>query len=403
MGIKPKINNLVIITIFMVTLIFPNAIWVTIGDPTHSSVNEVSSPAPFPNKLSDDFIEDFSLYYEDRLPFRSFLINTKNSAFAFAGKQYRETVNPRLSYAFTPTWYQAEESKAPYRALSLDNDVIYGRGASEWLFYSGEDSLAYYAGSNIATKAEMDEWSKIYERLNAAAKAKGAQLVVVQAPNKEDVYSQFMPSIFKENPKNRNQVFASYMKENSTAPYLFLGDVIKGDYQGLPTYLQQDTHWNYRGAFLGMKAIYRFIGNPTTNLQNIYTEINPKTGGDLANMCGYNSTYSSYDLKYRPGIKTSYKQVEDADIRVYESTSPTDNNLYIVGDSFQEFLGDLMAKDFRRTVVAHRDYIRTPYFKGLAKEIKAGDLIVLIGVGRYDKEQAIAGRELTQELAHPKR
>lgn len=278
-----------------------------------------------------------------------------------------------------------------YLVPQIENNVLYGR--NDWLFYTADGSLEDYQGTNLMTEAQMVEWRNILNILQAACDERGIKLVVMVLPNKEKVYSEYMPTFQIASRKSSAQLFAEYMQTNSSVTYLYPLQELLDAKIYYDVYYKQDTHWNSVGGFVGTMALYRELGMPQLDILDM--NISPKDyqGGDLSNMCGYSSAYQTYTAEYRPDVLVSTDHVSHKrEVVCSYSNVQTDKDIVIIGDSFRRELYEYVCRDFASAIHAHRQYMYDDVVTKALDKLGNGDVLVVEAVERYDEQNvALAG------------
>jgi hypothetical protein len=183
------------------------------------------------------------------------------------------------------------------------------------------------------------------------------------------VYPEFLPAWLQNAaPTNREtklDQFLQYMKAHSTVEILDLRPVLIAAKTTAPTYLQNDTHWNLFGGFVGSQEVIRtlqkqFPDLPPLRLEDFNWTNTPAAGGDIARILGqappeknfYTFTagpalpvlHTNEDRAYKSnwGIKT---------VLTVDNPAPLRRKLVVFHDSygaaFQKFLG----YSFRRSAM----------------------------------------------------
>ena len=358
-------------------------------------------------------------------PFRKELINYKRGLSRTYESYYRKEIFPKLSAAFVPEWAKQmkieEEKRAAEEAKRKEEeakkaeedkkkDILYGVpqvpdgleyfplyiedhmvvfGRDDWLYTAEGTSLDYYAGTNVLSEEEMAAYAKLLDTLNDICKAKGIELVMEVAPNKEQVYPEHYPSYTIENQKKRLLVMEEYMREYCSVPFVYPIRELAANKDQYDTYWKYDTHWNSTGAFIGMKAIYEALGRQV-NDKDATMRKEDTNRGDLAGVTGYTDLYTDYITEYKPAItvgRESYYDyeydIDDYGVR-YISTADNERKLVVVGDSYRVSLAAQMCKDYKYTDAIHRDILGTDVAAARLRELSEGDTLVIICIERWD-------------------
>ncbi len=309
--------------------------------------------------------------------------------------------------SFTPTITPTPDPN--YFAPQYKNNVIIGRDG--WLFNTTENSEKYYCGTNLLDDATKKKWKDSLEKLDDACNKKGITLVVMVAPNKEQVYSEYMPTLNVVTNVKRQDDFLNYMKENSKVKFIYPLSELKAskDKCEYDLYFKQDAHWNWIGAFVGAMAIYKELGYPVTDVTELEMRELTMKGGDLARRIGSSIVHEDprplyhMDSQYTQTFYPNHVSSNEAELAVFESQNAmySDKKLAVMGDSFRHGMTDVFNRDFGKVLVAHRKELKfnTEVVISFLKELSEGDVLLLTCVERLDTELIPAADLLTKILS----
>ena len=312
--------------------------------------------------------------------------------------EYRKNITAKK----IDTSYFAPQIKGP-----ANRGVIIGR--YNWLFYTGNDSIAYYQGTNVMTNAQMDEWITVMKELQDVCDKKGIQLAFMSMPNREIVYAEHMPSYTVTTPR-RSVVLDDYIEKNTKLNFVYPLEELKAFKPYFQTHFKYDTHWNPTGAFVGTQTLYRELGLPNTSLLDVKVTSTMGKVGDIFGMGGLNKNdYPDdydYHIDYRPGVKPTVVHNRNDRITITECANATNQkNLVLFGDSFRNAMTPFLQKDFSRCTVAHRDMLCnnmsvpvSSYDATMVAEVKNADILVVCSVERYDYNIIGQAKELIKIL-----
>ncbi|MBQ9085647.1 MAG: hypothetical protein IJY47_00510 [Clostridia bacterium] len=297
---------------------------------------------------------------------------------------------------------------APQIKGSVNRGVIIGR--YDWLFYTGNDSLAYYQGTNVLSNAEMKEYVDVLNELQSLCDQKGIQLAFMCMPNREIVYAEYMPTYTVSTPR-RLEVFTEYLEKNSDLNYVYPLEEIKAYKPYFQTHYKHDTHWNSVGAFIGTQTLYRELGLPSVNILDLKVTYTMRRTGDIFGIGGLNPSDYPNDYAYTIHYKTdvTYKtesSLSNGNLTITTSSNATNKkNLVLFGDSFRGAMCEFLSKDFSRCTVVHRDMLCsnagvpvTSYNSTMVSEVKKADILVITSVERYDYNIVNQAKELIKIL-----
>lgn len=262
----PRIPNILSIlraslcvALLLLPLVLPEGLSLLgVAQGTRGVENRRKTPLP-PVRLAR---QDFKAYasqltkaYSDNFPFRDFMVRTWNV----------------LSMAVFQEW--------------PSEDVV--QGLDGWFFFKSE--VKDWLGVDLYSPAVLaDAQAVLVQRRDWLAKQGIAYLAVV-APNKESIYSEFLPlGIHKLSPITRLDQLAQAMRE-AGIPFLDLRPTMMNAKAVNRAYSKTDTHWNSWGAFEGSRAIVEALSQKFPAMKPLRAEDyrmteSTGTGGDLAGL-----------------------------------------------------------------------------------------------------------------------
>lgn len=184
--------------------------------------------------------------------------------------------------------------------------------------------------------------------------AQGKEFVIFIAPNKERIYSEYMPERYGVPAENYAalQVY-DYMKTYTDIqivyPYAELMEAKNRLDEDI--YYPTDTHWNRIGGYVGAAALLSELGVEMPSIYGDSLSISSEGYAvtDLANMIGLPQlfrhaskfyTVRGYDLH---NMEWEYTSISKGDCR---SDAPDERVLYLLGDSYYEAMEDCIASQF---------------------------------------------------------
>ena len=273
-----------------------------------------------------------------------------------------------------------------YFAPITSGQTLFGR--DNWFFLNDGRNLAYYTGENILSNGDMAAYLKRMETLNAICAQRGIILGFIICPDKNQIYTEYMPTLPRVNTYTRVHRFADYVRTADPGIHLSypLYELVNAKAVGQP-YYKYDTHWNNLGAFVGLQNLYANMGLPATGLESVgISEMSGIFASDLARLGNIDiSDYpgdKDYSVSYRPEVNVTSRSGSGNDA-VYTSTTDNPNGLKLalVGDSYRVLMVPYVEKDFSRSTVMHRNSVPTA-----AAQIKECNVLIVECVERYDKE-----------------
>lgn len=263
------------------------------------------------------------------------------------------------------------------------NEVLLGKEG--WLFYKTDtdgEPLYDYMGVNRFSDEELDDIYDGLEQLGDRLSEAGIRYAVMTVPNKEQVYSEYMPdTVERISDISRLDQLTSYMEERQAGaagaenagsgaiyiegqyPYVDMTETFINAPDKEHLYYRYDTHWTDIGSFTALsevnKALYgRGLSKP------VFGEL-PGFEGDLARISATLDRYSD----------TSYP-IEEGSIPAGDIHE--DETLLIIGDSF----GDAMMH-VARYYYGDVKFVSIPDLKEGMIEECSPDVVILECVERY--------------------
>ena len=260
------------------------------------------------------------------------------------------------------------------------NEVLLGKDG--WLFYKATSDgtpLYDYMGINHFSEEEL---AKVYDNLVAigdGVSARGMDVIFMTVPNKEQVYSEYMPdTVDKINDKSRLDELTEYIESKGGLIadrycYVDTSKVLRSCKDTYPLFYRTDTHWTECGSYLALMELRRAMDQRVTPIDEVVFTDKGGFVGDLAKISGSRDEYSDVN----PVIDAS--SIND--------DSTKDQVMLIIGDSF----GDAMihsAKHFYKEVY----WVRLKEYTDELDRYEP-DVVVVECVERYlsDLQEEVAG------------
>lgn len=389
-----KKGQIIKICIFTGMLILPTLLWYGIRVFSPQTYQKLDydlgekTEVEFPEEFHiENYTQQLEAFYDDNAPFRSTLISWQQK---LSGSLERVYGN-HLQGPLTRLIYGADSGDFLAPQI-VGNTVLLGR--DNWLFYTGDDSISYYRGTNVLEQDQMAIYLELMVQLHALCDEKGIQLQFLILPNKEQVYSQYMPSYVIEDTYRRTDRFVDYVREHSNVPLIYPLQELQQAGAHWQTYHQYDTHWNHAGAYIGTQALYKALGLPATDLQNLDVSRCAATTSDLLILGGLDASRypaeQDYAIDYKPEVTLTEIQGDLQPMSIYSARSDcgNDTNFVMIGDSFRCFMIDYLTKDFSRSVITYRETSdnQTDYPQEVVESIRNADILVMEAVERYDSK-----------------
>lgn len=244
-------------------------------------------------------------------------------------------------------------------------------GKNNWLFYKTEldgHPLWDYMGINHFTDDELSAIAANLVSMRDGFNERGVDFYVTALPNKEIIYEEYMPdTVARVDTVSRAEQLANYIWDNTNLVYVYPKQALLDAKAEGQIYYQTDTHWNQKGAFVGMQQLmHEAYGVEAKDLDSVSFDITSHDlAGDLAVIGGVADKYN---------IDTTY--VFDADTA--DKAQYRDEVALVVGDSFSGFLSTI-AKGYYKEV----HWIYTKDFTMSMLDEYDADVVIWESVERY--------------------
>ena len=314
---EKKLGQIVILIAFAVIICLSRVIWFCTEKYLDSENYENRYMADQPRFTLDSYSTysaDYSDYFNDNLQFRNSLIQLNSSIDYFVFRR------------------------------SSNKTVIVGK--DNWLFYGksdeSEDSISNYLGTDLCSDDELETIAQNCVAQRDYLLEQGKEFVIFIAPNKERIYSEYMPDHYGEPAEIYGvlQIY-NYLKENTDLRVVYPYNELMETKEILEEniYQKTDTHWNYIGAYVGASALLSELG---IEMPQIYSEEitimdNGESSGDLAKALNMRNQLKFADRAYSVSGYPLHnaKQVELEDgIVSYNAEDADPRSIYFIRDSF---------------------------------------------------------------------
>lgn len=253
---------------------------------------------------------------------------------------------------------------------SKQNLVIAGKDG--WLFYS--EALKDYNGENVLNEYEISKIAKILSITERSVNLMGAQFVFVSAPNKMEIYSEYMPYYLLENTEagNYEKLFMALREYNVTNVDLKKVLKEKADDSKVPIYHKLDSHWNNMGAAIAYESIMKSTGFDYIEFSILNYTIKPEDNIDLHKMLFPQKDIMDEDVFFDREMEyypiSNFRGADDLIIETVNESR--ENSVLVYRDSFGNSMYKFFAENFGEAMFMRA----VPYNLSNAKD---KDLVVI--------------------------
>ncbi len=247
-------------------------------------------------------------------------------------------------------------------------------GKNDWLFYkvtTDGEPLYDYMGINHFDEDELKTIVSNMASLGDMLDKKGIKYAILTVPNKEQVYSEYMPdTVAKINNSSRLTELSDYIQSEcgdmiaGKYPYIDVTDTMLVNKNSYPLFYKTDTHWTEVGSFMALQEVMRALYGTSESTPDVVFDSSPGFVGDLCKISGTTDRFSD----------VTYTLREDS----VDSSLMRDETLFIIGDSF----GDAMihtAEHYYKNVY----WVRTKDYESRLMDEYNPDVVIWECVERY--------------------
>lgn len=356
--------------------------------------------------------------YNDRIPFRSFIIDKKRLIDATIEKNYGEvekvlmnilsggkarqgviqatTVDGKINLymddavdIFLGHGLKKDEVDTYFEGVEIpikfsDNKKIIV-GQSNWLFLNGEN-IAYYQGKKELEDNAYATYTAPYSAIKNLLKNYDKEFAILVCPEKEEIYSEYMPTMEILDEKERPYRISDYIATNSDVIYVYPKKEILDLKSKYRLYHKYDSHWNGIGSYIAYETLMKKLGIEVPVLRDINVKKIPDTWTDLvylSNMSFDTKDTFDYEIDYKNYINTEviYEDPITKNLSKVKSTAENDRKIVLIGDSYRLYIETFLSKDF--SSVTSFSYLQLGDTR-LTEALKEADIIIFESVERNE-------------------
>ncbi len=221
-------------------------------------------------------------------------------------------------------------------------------GKDGWYFITHDSTLEDYRGSNLYTTAQLQVILQNFINMRDTLEENGIKFVVFLAPNKESIYSEYMPDSYGPRaPYTRIEQVYDLIKDEVTV--IYPEEMLREAKVKYPmeTYYKTDPHWNAIGTYLCSKLLMEELGVKMPELEDLTITAEETDDLTCAQLLG--------------------RKIPDTEYTVtgYENLPKLNERILICGDSFGMSISDCISPIVSDCFIIHRDYYEPelPYMR----------------------------------------
>jgi hypothetical protein len=282
-------------------------------------------------------------------------------------------------FVFRPTLITAYSyMSAAICNASQSNDVLIG--ADGWLFF--EETTDDYLRKNVLSDAKIQELSQKLLDIQKGCEEQGIAFLFVIAPNKNSIYSEYMPNLgpLHGTENNSEKLIKQLGADNVAHVDLFslFRDFKQHDKRPPLTsdslYHQLDTHWTSFGAAMACDAILTRLNRRAQSFSQGEAFISRSFDGDLYAMLYPAGRQKDADITLTTEFTYTYDEPINSpeSITIQTTCAAKQGSVLVYRDSFGNALYPYLAESFGKAVFSRR----APYTFERAVEYEADTLII---------------------------
>lgn len=259
----------------------------------------------------ETFSNDYTEYFNDNLQYRNNLIS----------------INSIIDYYIF--------------SRSSNNDVVVGK--DDWLFYSkieDGDPISCYQGTNLYDNDQLERLADNCIAQRDYLLSEGKEFIIFIAPNKERIYSEYMPTRYGRPSDNYRalQVY-KYLKENTDLRVVYPYEELMCAKNRLEEniWYKTDSHWNSIGGYVGAKALLSELGIDMPGIEQVKIKRVDTIAGDLANMLHLREQLTidpDYEIEGYENHEIEQLESDFFGVCSYKAAGANPRRIYVVRDSF---------------------------------------------------------------------
>jgi alginate O-acetyltransferase complex protein AlgJ len=135
-------------------------------------------------------------------------------------------------------------------------------GSDGWLYYTAEQNLADFQKTNLLNARQIENIQNNIDRLGKFSREQGIPFVLLIAPNKETIYPEHVPEIFRPlGTTSRLDQILTNIKFPDNIQVIDPRELLLRAKTDRLVYYKTDTHWNFNGVCIAYSQLMNAIQN----------------------------------------------------------------------------------------------------------------------------------------------
>lgn len=230
--------------------------------------------------------------------------------------------------------------------VSASDQIVTGKDG--WLYYS-QTTDDFINDPDVTDKGIQNIVHNL-EIMNRYISENGGKLLVTVAPNKNEIYPEYMPSYYISSDTASNYDRLAEALAGSEVQFFDMKDfLIRSKIEtGIQLYHKKDTHWNNTGALLASDALMSALGKEHNDFSDASYVTEKSWSGDLDRMLwpgkDLKDYQNIYDIDFGYSYKGSYRSADDLIINTVNDNA--EDSILVFRDSFGAAVIPFISENF---------------------------------------------------------
>ncbi len=239
--------------------------------------------------------------------------------------------------------------------------VIQGKEGYLFLTNDTNQVCSQITGKLILTEKQLFQWKILLEMRKLWLQNQNILYFYFVAPNKECVYSDYLPDHIQISNQRCIFQLMSYLSENSSlATIIYPIDALIEESSKMNTYRKGDTHWTDFGSYVAYRSLALEISSqlsipiiPSSEIEFIEKTLHKPELFDLGNKIGWKHDKTIVNQILNPRSKCIFdnKSKGTGRLYIYENSDKSLPIAMFFGDSFSHSMIPYLAESFSKLVL----------------------------------------------------
>ena len=277
---------------------------------------------------------------------------------------------------------------------AIGSSLDWYRGKEDWLYLGNahDNTVAKLKLANVPAESQIEATKELFSKIAITGSQFNTKVVLIVAPNKSSVYSEYLPDELVPSTK---RYIGFFLDELKNIPNLTVYDPTSDllalkESEGL-LYFRTNTHWNNKGAFLSYLGFSKLPGLPVPQVEFHSGSVH---SGDLIGLSKLKDfplhAGDNWDVVLKNMPAWAERDIKNEEKTPFGSATIVTNKkplsskyIWIIGNSFTNGLRQYFNATFKEVrYVGYWSHKLNDLPSELAKADKKPDMIVVVRVER---------------------